>query len=56
VESGKRKGAADMAGGAPRTRSVRDDRGASEPPLPFESDHAAQAGRMFGDEHTVLDF
>jgi hypothetical protein len=41
---------------APGVRGVRDDRGANEPPLPFESDHAAEAVRLFGDEHTILDF
>jgi putative DNA primase/helicase len=40
----------------PGVRGVRDDRGANEPPLPFESDHAAQADLLFGNEHTSLDF
>lgn len=41
---------------APGVRGVRDDRGANEPPLPFESDHAAEAVRLFGDEHTGPEF
>jgi putative DNA primase/helicase len=41
---------------APGVRGVRDDRGANEPPLPFESDHAAEAARLFGAEHTGPDF
>jgi hypothetical protein len=41
---------------APGVRGVRDDRGANEPPLPFESDHAAEGVRLLEDEHTGPDF
>jgi putative DNA primase/helicase len=41
---------------APPAPGVRDDRGANEPPLPFESDHAAEGVRLLEDEHTGPDF
>jgi putative DNA primase/helicase len=40
----------------PGVRGVRDDRGANEPPLPFESDLAAEADQLFGDEAETADF
>jgi hypothetical protein len=40
---------------APPAPGVRGVRGANEPHLPFESDHAAEADRLCGDEHTGPD-
>jgi hypothetical protein len=41
---------------APPVPGVRDDRGAKEPPRSSESDLAAEADLLFGNEHTSLDF